>query len=105
MKLLPAQGALVAKRTPLLHGMRDARGVVHETTKYDTERRRPPREVRLAALAERQHGVVSLAQLRELGWTPEAVPSRVASGKLHRIHRGVYSVGHPILSDFGRAKA
>jgi very-short-patch-repair endonuclease len=61
--------------------------------------------VALAALAARQHGVVSLAELRALGLTAEAVRSRVASGKLHRVHRGVYSVGHPILSAKGHAKA
>jgi hypothetical protein len=55
----------------------------------------------LAALAGAQHGVVSLAQLRKLGWSDSAVRGRVASGKLHRIHRGVYSVGHRLLTREG----
>lgn len=46
----------------------------------------------LAALALEQHGVFGLHQLRELGLTASAVHKRVATGRLHRIHRGVYSL-------------
>lgn len=48
----------------------------------------------MAELAGRQHGLVALAQLRELGLTASGVRSRVAGGRLHRIHQGVYAVGH-----------
>lgn len=48
-----------------------------------------------------QHGVVSLSQLRSLGVGKEAVRSRVGNGRLHRVHRGVYAVGHPGLSNEG----
>ena len=60
------------------------------------------REVVLAELATRQHGVVAIAQLHELGWTTSAVSGRLAAGKLHRLHRGVYAVGHSKLSKRGR---
>jgi very-short-patch-repair endonuclease len=43
-----------------------------------------------------------LNQLRALGLCPSAVRERVAAGKLHRVHRGVYSVGHSVLSVEGR---
>ena len=54
----------------------------------------PSSENRLARLATRQHGVVSLAQLHALGLTNAAVYRRARAGGLHRIHRGVYAVGH-----------
>lgn len=50
---------------------------------------------RAAWQAARQHGVVTIAQLREAGLSDDAVLGRVRSGRLHRLHRGVYSVGSP----------
>jgi predicted transcriptional regulator of viral defense system len=58
----------------------------------------PPVDARIAALAQRQHGVVSLRQLHALGAERGAIAHRLATGRLHRIHRGTYAVGHPILS-------
>jgi very-short-patch-repair endonuclease len=55
--------------------------------------------LRLAELARRQHGIVTAAQLRDLGLTMRAVQYRVSDGRLHPIHRGVYAVGHRNLSD------
>jgi predicted transcriptional regulator of viral defense system len=57
----------------------------------------PPLDVAMAALASRQHGVVTRAQLRTLGLSDDAVDTRAAGGRLHRLHRGVYAVGHPVL--------
>jgi very-short-patch-repair endonuclease len=51
----------------------------------------------MAELAERQHGVVALAQLQAFGISASAVHKRVAKGALHRVHRGVYAVGRPGL--------
>lgn len=56
----------------------------------------------LAEIAQRQHGVVSAGQLHRCGITDDAIRSRVISGRLHRVHRGVYSVGHRSLSLRGR---
>src|SRR5688572_18250078 len=56
-------------------------------------------------LAARQHGVVTLAQLEEAGIGKRGASYRVQVGRLHRIHRGVYSVGHPRLSFEGRCMA
>lgn len=49
-------------------------------------------DAQVARLAARQHVVFSLAQLVELGLAPRAVQQRAATGRLHRIHRGVYSL-------------
>ncbi len=59
----------------------------------------------LARLAAGQHSVVSVGQLAELGIGRSAVSRRVASGRLHRKHRGVYAVGHPRLTREGRFMA
>jgi very-short-patch-repair endonuclease len=56
----------------------------------------------IAALARRQHGVVSRRQLRALGLDDNAVSYRVRTGRLHRLHRGVYAVGHTVLGARGR---
>jgi very-short-patch-repair endonuclease len=45
-------------------------------------------------LAERQHGVVALWQLIQLGFDSGAIEARLARCRLHRVHRGVYAVGH-----------
>jgi very-short-patch-repair endonuclease len=60
---------------------------------------------RVAALAARQHGVVSHSQLIELGYTAAAIKSQVQRGRLHRVFRGVYAVGHPSLPLLGRTHA
>jgi very-short-patch-repair endonuclease len=46
-----------------------------------------------SALAGRQHGVVTSAQLAAVGCSARQVEHRVAKGWLHRLHRGVYLVG------------
>lgn len=46
----------------------------------------------LAELASVQHGVFSLDQLIALGLSASTVRTRVAAGRLHRIHHGVYSL-------------
>jgi very-short-patch-repair endonuclease len=64
-----------------------------------------PRGQQLATLAHRQHGVVSIRQLRRLGYSPSSVRRAVVSGRLHRLHQGVYAVGHTNLSLQGRCLA
>jgi putative AbiEi antitoxin of type IV toxin-antitoxin system/uncharacterized protein DUF559 len=74
------------------------KGVRHVSGKYVRFRDGPPRDVAIKRLAERQHGVVSLPQLRTLGLGTDAVGKRVATGRLTRLHRGVYAVGHGRLT-------
>jgi very-short-patch-repair endonuclease len=64
-----------------------------------------PPDGRIAALARRQHGVVSRAQLRALGISEPAIEGRVKRGRLHTLHRGVYAVGHMSVTRNGRFMA
>jgi very-short-patch-repair endonuclease len=59
----------------------------------------------LAALAHRQHGVVSIRQLQRLAYSHSSVEKSVIAGRLHPLHRGVYAVGHTNLSLHGRCLA
>jgi very-short-patch-repair endonuclease len=52
------------------------------------------RDIAVARIAARQHGVISVEQLYDVGIDKSAISRRVRLGRLHRIHRGVYAVGH-----------
>jgi very-short-patch-repair endonuclease len=59
----------------------------------------------VAEIAARQHGVIEISQLLACGLTKQGIGRRVRAGRLHRVHRGVYAVGHAGLSSHGRWKA
>jgi very-short-patch-repair endonuclease len=59
----------------------------------------------VAKIAARQHGVISAAQLAASGVPAHGATRRVQAGRLHRIHRGVYAVGHARLTFEGRCMA
>jgi predicted transcriptional regulator of viral defense system len=59
----------------------------------------------LAEIATRQHCVVSNRQLERLGFGRSTVTDEIAAGRLHRLHRGVYAVGHERLSWHGHCLA
>lgn len=65
-------------------------------------RRKTAIDRRIARLARPQHGVVSLSQLEAAGLSARAALHRSSVGRLHRVHRGVYAVGHDVLSAEGR---
>ena len=60
---------------------------------------------RIAAIAARQHALITIWQLYALGLDTSAVAKRVARGTLHRRYRGVYVVGQPTLSPEGESLA
>jgi very-short-patch-repair endonuclease len=57
----------------------------------------PEVDVRLAAVAARQYGVVTRGQLRCLGVGETGIEERLRTRRLHRLYRGVYAVGHRVL--------
>lgn len=59
-------------------------------------------DTRIAWVARVQHGIVTTKQLVEVGLTKSAIAKRAKQGRLHRLHRGVYAVGHEGLSSEGR---
>jgi predicted transcriptional regulator of viral defense system len=68
-----------------------------ETRLYGTQPDQAPTDARreraIQELAARQHGVISLSQLKLLGLGSSGVRRRAAAGKLQRLHRGVYAIG------------
>lgn len=59
-------------------------------------------KAKLWSLIGRQHGVVTRAQLLELGFGPDGIKHRIAKGRLHPLWRGVYALGRPEISQKGR---
>src|SRR3712207_2763825 len=49
-----------------------------------------------------QYGVIARPQLRELGYSDEAIDHRLEAGRLRPVFRGVYVVGRPEVSRLGR---
>jgi predicted transcriptional regulator of viral defense system len=66
------------------------------------KRAQPHVDALISEIAELQHGLITLLQLLALGLSRSAVSKRTRAGRLHRIHRGVYAVGRPSLTQRGR---
>jgi very-short-patch-repair endonuclease len=56
----------------------------------------------IADLASKQHGVITIQMLLDAGMSRKAIVGRANRGFLHKLHRGVYAVGHPAISRRGR---
>lgn len=63
------------------------------------------RGTRVARVARRQHGLITFGQLRRLGLSRGTIQHWTASGRLHRVHVGVFAVGHRAVTDRGRMLA
>jgi hypothetical protein len=59
----------------------------------------------IGALADRQYGMVGRDQLLRLGLTRHQIDGRISRGLLRTVHRGVYAVGHRVISKAGHWKA
>jgi hypothetical protein len=59
-------------------------------------------DVQVARRAAGEWGVLSLDELRDCGLSRNGVAVRARNGRLHRLHRGVYAVGHPSPTLEGR---
>jgi very-short-patch-repair endonuclease len=75
--------------------------VSNKTCIHDRFRDAPP-DALIAAVARRQHGLITAAQLARAGLDDATVVRRAQAGRLHRVGRAVYSVGHASLSQEGR---
>jgi predicted transcriptional regulator of viral defense system len=53
----------------------------------------------IAKTAGRQHGVATAGQLHAAGFDNAAIKRRCRAGRLHRLHRGVYLVGHAVAPE------
>jgi hypothetical protein len=65
---------------------------------------RKPVDAAIRDLAARQHGVLTRAQLLELGFAPGAVDRSLKAGRLQTLQRGVYVLG-PVLPPLAREMA
>jgi very-short-patch-repair endonuclease len=61
-----------------------------------------PTLAEVLAVAARQHGVVTGAQLVARGLSRDGIEHRARRGRLFRVHRNVYAIGSPILTREGR---
>jgi hypothetical protein len=61
-----------------------------------------PRDQAIAEIAGRQGGPIAHRQLVQLGLAPRTIRNWVASGRLHRLFRGVYALGHEAITAKGR---
>jgi very-short-patch-repair endonuclease len=47
-----------------------------------------------AEIGAKQHGRITTRQLLDSGFTPKSIERAVEAGHLHRLHQGVYGIGH-----------
>jgi predicted transcriptional regulator of viral defense system len=80
----------------------DGRKTAPISPQVDHRRQKGRLDRLIGSLAARQHGVIALWQLLSIGLSARAVRDRVAAGRLHRIHRGVYAVGRPDVTIKGK---
>lgn len=56
----------------------------------------------LAEITKHQHGIVARAQVEGAGLSSETIDRWIRKGRLHRIHPGVYALGHDAITVRGR---
>jgi very-short-patch-repair endonuclease len=68
-------------------------------------RRTGTKDQAIAELVERQHGVISRTQARQLGLTDREIAVRLRLGHLHHLFHGTFAVGHRAITRQGRLLA
>jgi very-short-patch-repair endonuclease len=71
----------------------------------DVCRSLPPVERAIAVIAARQKGLITWRQLLAAGVSERSVKRRLRDGRLHRVFRGVYLVGHAVMPPLARELA
>jgi very-short-patch-repair endonuclease len=56
----------------------------------------------IGRIAGAQHGLITTRQLLDVGLLPSGISDRVSAGRMQRVHRSVYAVGHAALGNEGR---
>ena len=59
----------------------------------------------IGEIADRQHGVVARRQLLAAGLSADVIDGSLAAGRLRPLFRGVYAVGHAVVSPDGWCQA
>ncbi len=59
-------------------------------------------ERQIVAVAEAQHAMVHRTQLLTIGLRSSAIDRRISAGLLHVVYRGVYALGHRVVTLKGR---
>jgi len=59
----------------------------------------------LAEIAREQYGVISLGQLRQLGYAKGTIKEMIETGRLFPLFRSVYGVGHEAIQQHGQCLA
>ena len=85
----------------------DSPGVFNRggSKRRESESAGPGIDQEVAIVAGKQFGVISIDQLLALGLSRRAVQRRADRGLFHRIHRGVYAVGHTRIVPRGHLHA
>ncbi len=81
-----------------------AKGVCRSTGPIGVQNDTPP-DALVALQAAEQKGQITRRQLLACGIDDKGIAIRVRSGRLHRMHRGVYAVGHAGITLEGRFMA
>jgi hypothetical protein len=76
---------------------RAERGEILDYRRKDLSRR----DLMVAEMAARTEGVLDIDELAVCGLSHQSTCRRERAGRLHRLHQGVYAVGHPNVSQKG----
>jgi very-short-patch-repair endonuclease len=85
-----------------VHNSAGTAGETHRVapcTRNRARQRDVPVDLAIVRLAATQHRIITWPQLLEIGLSARAVAHRVATGRLHRVHRGVYLLEPPGTAD------